>query len=679
MKNAERLCKLHPDFHIPGGASGVGERLDGNEYAASLKNLGVDTIAVFAKCHYGFAYYPTKIGTVHPGLAKDLMREVCLGARDHGIETVGYYSVFLDTAAIKKHPDWRLLPERNKSANDYEPRKYEPVCVNSPYLTELLIPQTLEILNNYPVDAMLFDTMTQFQPCYCGACEKKFGGKIPDAGGEKWMDYVNWYHGCYRDFYSRITEAVNERAPRAECLVNWEWSVLYPEAPVRHIKRLIGDLFPSGRVSSFYSRYWSGTGLPFDYMNGRFMHGLGDWTSNNDTTLQYAAAGSMASGGGVYIIDRQLPDGRLEKRSHETIKRVFGFVNERREWVINSKPVPEIAVLVTADHMTGASLSIFPDGEARKIRQSVIKAAHEILSEGGVHFTFINEENFIKNKDRYRLAILPELQDVSEKLIAELRIFAESGGSILIIRGGDIFNTELAGLAGASKWGETPNEYVYIPHKRKNNIDAPFVARGKNIILKPLPGAEIITEYIFPLTAGSDSEFGHGFAPPETSVYDDNTIPDKTRAAAVVKKTGHGRVMYVSARLLSSYIEYYTPDIAEYILDKIDYLLPDPIVKIETDAPVEKSLMRQGNDLLIHLVNHGGKETLAGNWCPVIKHMPLINDIEIKIKPTGRGLKKDDIEIFSGNENITEENSGIILSVSLHIMESVRVRDYFIE
>ena len=33
----------------------------------------VDTINIFAKCHHGYSYYPTQVGTQHPGLSFDLL------------------------------------------------------------------------------------------------------------------------------------------------------------------------------------------------------------------------------------------------------------------------------------------------------------------------------------------------------------------------------------------------------------------------------------------------------------------------------------------------------------------------------------------------------------------------------------------------------------------------------
>ena len=38
-----------------------------------LQAGGIEEIITFAKCHVGFAYYPTKVGNVHPSLKFDLL------------------------------------------------------------------------------------------------------------------------------------------------------------------------------------------------------------------------------------------------------------------------------------------------------------------------------------------------------------------------------------------------------------------------------------------------------------------------------------------------------------------------------------------------------------------------------------------------------------------------------
>ncbi len=158
------LTKCHPDFHLPADVV-VGEGFDAKKYVKQIKETNIDLLVFFGKCHYGFSYYPTKIGTVHPNLRTDMLGEIAKACDEEGVGIGAYYSVFLDTEAVHNHPEWALKATSKEIEGGFNSEKFLQVCVNSPYGDELLIPQSLEILENYKVDELFFDTMTGFIPC----------------------------------------------------------------------------------------------------------------------------------------------------------------------------------------------------------------------------------------------------------------------------------------------------------------------------------------------------------------------------------------------------------------------------------------------------------------------------------------------------------------------------------
>ena len=62
---------VHLDFHTSPDIEGIGEEFNKEEFASTLKEAKVDLITVFAKCHHGYCYYPTKVGKMHPHLKFD--------------------------------------------------------------------------------------------------------------------------------------------------------------------------------------------------------------------------------------------------------------------------------------------------------------------------------------------------------------------------------------------------------------------------------------------------------------------------------------------------------------------------------------------------------------------------------------------------------------------------------
>ena len=64
---------MHLDFHTSSACKNVGAKFDSATFAETVKMGHVDSVTIFAKCHHGFSYYPTKVGTMHPSLGFDLM------------------------------------------------------------------------------------------------------------------------------------------------------------------------------------------------------------------------------------------------------------------------------------------------------------------------------------------------------------------------------------------------------------------------------------------------------------------------------------------------------------------------------------------------------------------------------------------------------------------------------
>ena len=657
MKPAIPLCKLHPDFHLPEDVI-VGAGFDARAYVRRLKKCHVDAVVFFAKCHYGFAYYPSKFGTVHPGLQMDMLGAMAEACRAEHVRLICYYSVFLDTAAVRKHPNWMLRSAQNAVDGVFNSNKFLSLCVNSGYADELLIPQTLEILRRYDVAEMFFDTMSGFQPCYCEACRSAFGQPISTANtGPHWLPYVRWYFDQYENFFAKVAAAIYRVRPKVDVTFNWKWAYNQPNQPVPHITRLAGDLYPTGTVASQACRYWTGTGYPFDYMCGRFLHGLSEWQNNTPETLKYTAAATIANGGSFYLIDRQLPDGSLEDRAYRIDADVFEFVSARCAVVTGTQPVPEIAALYPFDHVMGPDLRFFPELKVRTARLDPFNGLARLMMDRARHYTAFNTENFISQINRHRLAILPELEFLDAPTKEALRRFVEKGGTALITQAAQV-DPEILDFAGVNYDGHTALEYGYL------DTPEPIMVRGQFAQVTPRDGAETICAVVPPLAAGKGgAQFGHGFAPPtKAGKY----------AAAVLRRLGKGQVIYVAAPVFRSHWQYPNPALAEFILGLIDRLMPDPVVKVTTRAHVEMAARRRGKDLIVHLVNHSGKQRLGGYWAPATEYMPRITGIRVAI----RGLTAlSRVRREPAGKAVRVQNGAV--RVNLDIMESLVVEGYF--
>src|SRR3989338_6646327 len=155
------MRKIHIDFHNSPLIEDIASGFDQQEFMEAIKTSNADCLQVFAKCHHGMSYYDTKIGTKHPHLKFYLMGKQIKAAHKLGIKTYAYYSVCWDEDAAHKHPEW-LQVDRDKKPRSTHPIPYQgwaTLCVNSPYVEELLLPQTEEILKNYGVCGIFYDIL----------------------------------------------------------------------------------------------------------------------------------------------------------------------------------------------------------------------------------------------------------------------------------------------------------------------------------------------------------------------------------------------------------------------------------------------------------------------------------------------------------------------------------------
>ncbi|MDP6349859.1 MAG: hypothetical protein QGG58_08815, partial [Chloroflexota bacterium] len=57
---------VHLDFHTSPFIPEVGTEFDPTEFVDTLQNAHVQVITVFASCHHGMCYHPSKVAPVHP-------------------------------------------------------------------------------------------------------------------------------------------------------------------------------------------------------------------------------------------------------------------------------------------------------------------------------------------------------------------------------------------------------------------------------------------------------------------------------------------------------------------------------------------------------------------------------------------------------------------------------------
>ena len=107
-KRKDCFVGVHFDFHSNQTADGIGEKLDGEEIRAFIKEVRPDFLQCDVKGHGGYSSYPTKIGYATPNIKKDILRIWRDVTKEENVAIFALYSGILDAIQADLHPDWRV-------------------------------------------------------------------------------------------------------------------------------------------------------------------------------------------------------------------------------------------------------------------------------------------------------------------------------------------------------------------------------------------------------------------------------------------------------------------------------------------------------------------------------------------------------------------------------------------
>ncbi len=102
MQPSYPLRQVHLDYHNSPFIPDVGIEFDAREFAAQLKRAHINSVTIFAKCHHGQCYYPTKVGAQHPALnGRDLLGEQIEALHREGIRCPIYTTIVWEEDAAQ--------------------------------------------------------------------------------------------------------------------------------------------------------------------------------------------------------------------------------------------------------------------------------------------------------------------------------------------------------------------------------------------------------------------------------------------------------------------------------------------------------------------------------------------------------------------------------------------------
>lgn len=333
-------------------------RIDVAAYIRTYQAAGVDSIHVYCKGHWGYSWYRTTVGTMHPALGgRDFLGEHLEHGHAAGMEVIAYYSVGYDNLAVLTHPDWAARGPEGAIVQlvvEGRPRWYLP-CPSSPY-RDYCLAQVEEIARGYPVDGIFLD-IPRPHPCYCPRCRERYRRDLgtelrPAAQMDEaaYRAFVAWTCQLWRDLFAELREAARRQRPGLPVVRN---ANAMSEPPFRVIP------MPADFITA--DDYGFGETIAGSSPTGAWLRGAHDrdyqltignlsevYDPGDPTVCALEVASILARGGrpSVYS-EAQRVDGTLHQHHFALLAAAYRGVAERATYVRDASSVKEIGVLFT--------------------------------------------------------------------------------------------------------------------------------------------------------------------------------------------------------------------------------------------------------------------------------------------------------------------------------------------
>ena len=572
-----RYRQIHLDFHTSEHVPDVGAAFDPDAFVKAFKDAHVDSVTIFAKCHHGWSYYPTKVGAPHPTLARpDLLGDMVKALNAADIASPIYISVQWDERNARLHPEWRVVsPEPD---NPFAPGEltanWHTLCLNHPAYFDELLAQSREVVRAYDPPGLFFDIVLA-PDCLCAACMQTMQDMGLDP--ENPADRLKKDEAVNARFRSEMTDALASDFPGLGIFYNC--GHIHKQGPERfepythlEIESLPTggwgyDHFPSG------ARYAAFLGLDYMSHTGKFHTSWGEFGGfKHPQALEYETAQMVALGAKCLVGDQLHPNGAINPDTYATIAPAYRRIEALQPVLEGARQVSEVAILSAEYfHPSGDRNNAIDDGVSQMLLE--LKYPFDVIDPSA-------------SFEDYRLLILPDAIPVDAVLGQRLADYEAQGGKILFSGDSGRNADGRLMLPAGIELGE-PVDFDPSYMRASRTLDSrlpesPFVVYGRARSVRAAE-AEVLAEVVAPYFNRTYAHFCSHLHTPDD--------PEAAPLGAAV--TLHGGVGYIAYPIFSIYRAIGQPLYKYLVRGLIERLLPDPALSTDLPSSGRATLTRQ--------------------------------------------------------------------------------------
>lgn len=613
---------IHLDFHTMPGIYDVGRDFKAGEFARRLKNAGVEYITVFARCNLGFAYYPTKVGIVHPGLKGkiDLLGPMVEACHKENIRVAAYFNAGLDHEHAIRHREWCKM---NKDGQVYEMQAmkqeryshfFRRMCLNTGY-REHLLGMVKEVVERYPVDGIFLDCFT-LSPCYGVEC----------LDGMKKLALNPLDETQAEEFCWTVTNRFREEAIKLVKGEEKEVYLYFNGLPYKdQPDHLELEILPTGGWGYDYLpwviRYARTLKKPFFTMTGRFHESWGDFGGlRPEQSLLFDCYNSISNTGTCMVGDHMHPKGKLEPAVYNLIGKVYSQIKLLEPWTFGARPLSEIVVVDPA-------LKRFP-GDIHFDSANLAGSARMLME---LKYQF-NVSNGDDDLSPYKVVILPDKVLVDDKLKQKLEKCLKSGGFIIssAFSGLNPEKTKFA-LEEYPIMYEGPEPYHYsffevIPEFSRDLPEMLTTIYNPGIAMKPKKEGQILAKLYQPYfnLKSWDGYHENLYIPPEK----DSGRPALVRC---------GNIFHFSFPVFTGYFEHAVVTYKNLVRNCLEKILTKPLVKVFNFPSFgQVTVTQKDNSRMVHLLTY--LPELRGKQTQIIEEPIEARNVGVALRIDGQKI-----------------------------------------
>ncbi len=596
---------VHLDFHTSPYIEGVGKDFDKEQFAQTLKDANVELMTVFAKCHHGYTYYPSQVGTMHPGLHFNLLREQIDAIHAAGAKAPIYITAGWSVKDADEHPEWHQIdfftkrpmymgPEPVKDADPEEPKSectWTTLCLLGGY-GEHLADITREVCENFDVsDGIFYDICFIGEACACESCRNGMVkmGLDPDD----YEDAKEYYTRGHIALMKRLTGIVHEYAKDATVFYNGGAN-MYRTAyhpyqthfELEDLPTAWGGYDQMPIRAKFFEKY----GKLFLGMTGKFHHAWGEFGGfKNKEALRYECADMLSVGASMSVGDHLHPYGALDESTYAVIGHAFDYVKQIERYCENTRAYTDLGIWL--GHDGNANMG------ASKLLQ-IMHLEYDVVGSGD-------------DLAKYKCILLPDKVNLSEDDQCALRGFAENGGTLIAS-----YESIFDGL-GIEKIGPSGSDKDFI----RCDVDAfttPFLSYSSAYRVKT--DGQVLAQVHEPLFNRTVGHYcGH------------KNTPYKTEPAEYPALVKRGNVLYFAHPVFEAYNASGNYVLERYIIKAIESVYDKPIVTKEFPSCGRVRLRENKAEGFFALHMLYAPPVNRGNVC-LLPDFPKLHEVSVALK-----------------------------------------------